>query len=309
MIYTVTLNPTLDITYLVDRIKLCGTVKAIEVIKSPGGKGINVSRVLRAMGTDSIAITLIGGFTGEEVLSLLHEESLILQIVKIENETRTNVIIRGRDDGQELVIRAAGPPVKETETERINRIILRMTTSPEVLVISGSLPPGIGEDIYFKLITEGKKRGSRVILDAEGEPFRIGIESAPHIVKPNKFEIETFAGRTLDSENDLIAVAREIIAKGVEVVVISLGAEGALWVSSDTVMRGWVPKIEEDAVGAGDSMVAGIVMGLVQGESSMEVFHRGLACALASVMSKGPALATPEFFEKASRLVNVDSVK
>ncbi len=308
MIYTITLNPTLDITYLVKRITPGETTKALDVVKTPGGKGINVSRVLRAMGTDSIAITLIGGYTGEEVMNLLHEEGLILQIVKIENETRTNVIIRGKDDGQELVIRSAGPRVKDTETERINKLIFRMTTNPEVLVISGSLPPGIGEDIYYKLVVEGKRRGSKVILDAEGDPFEIGIEAKPHIIKPNRTEIEMFAGRALSDESELIQVAREIIAKGVEVVVVSMGDEGALWVTSRGLLRGWVPKLEEDAVGAGDSMVAGIVMGIMRDESDEEIFHRGLCCALASVMSKGPALATPEFYEEASRLVRITSL-
>jgi len=149
MIYTVTLNPTLDITYVLDKFEFGEPVKAVQVLKSPGGKGINVSRALRAMGTDSVTMSVAGGHVGDEVLDLLQAEGLILQIVRIKNETRTNVIIIGQRDGKELMIRAAGPPVEKTETERISNLVFQIAQAPEVLVLSGSLPPGVQDDIYY----------------------------------------------------------------------------------------------------------------------------------------------------------------
>ncbi len=157
MIYTVTLNPTLDITFELEEILFGEPVKAVGVTRTPGGKGINVSRALRNMGVDSVAMGLLGGYRGEEVLDLLQKEGLILQVVKIKNETRTNITILGKKDGRELSIRAAGPLVETEETERLTEMLLEKAQAPEVLVLSGSLPKGVKADIYHAIITEGKK--------------------------------------------------------------------------------------------------------------------------------------------------------
>ena len=166
MIYTVTMNPTLDITFELEEITFGEPVKAQRVIATPGGKGINVSRALRNMGVDSVAMGLLGGYRGEEVLDLLQKEGLILQVVKIKNPTRTNITILGLKDGNELAIRAAGPVVEEEETDRLVGLMLERAQAPEVLVLSGSLPPGVQPDIYRSLIGECRQKGIRVILDA-----------------------------------------------------------------------------------------------------------------------------------------------
>jgi 1-phosphofructokinase family hexose kinase len=309
MIYTVTLNPTLDITYVLEEISFGEPVRAIEVCKSPGGKGINVSRALRAMGTDSIAVAMIGGHVGEEVLDLLHAEGLILQIAKIKNDTRTNVIVLGRRDNKELVIRAAGPAVEETETNHVTNLVFQVAQTPEIMVLSGSLPPGGKHDTYYSITTEGKARGSKVVIDSEGEPLRLGIDAAPYMIKPNLAELQELAGRKLDGEREIIEFSRTLNDKGVEVVVVSLGPRGALLVSGDTVLKGSVPKIIDDTVGAGDSMVAGLVTGIVQELPLDRVFQRGLAFSLSAVMNTGPGLTEPDTFAKAFPQVNVEEIK
>jgi 1-phosphofructokinase family hexose kinase len=305
MIYTITLNPTLDITYILERIDFGVSVRALEVVKTPGGKGINVSRALRAMGTDSVAMGMIGGYTGEEVLDLLHQEGLILQIIRIKNETRTNVIILGRDDEKELVIRAAGPPVEKTETESISRLILSEAQSPEIVVLSGSLPPGVSKDIYRSLIQAGGERGSRMILDSEGEPLRLGIEAAPYLIKPNQSELEELVGRELTTDDEIVGSCRELNERGIWMVVVSLGGDGAIMVTRDEAWRGYVPPIEDDTVGAGDSMVAGLVLGIVQYQSIDMIFKIGLACGVSAVMNAGPKLAAPATYEKAFKQIRV----
>jgi 1-phosphofructokinase family hexose kinase len=299
MIYTVTLNPTLDITYVVDRVAFGEPVTATNVIKSPGGKGINVSRALRAMGTDSVALSMVGGHVGEEVLDLLQTEGLILQIVRIRNETRTNVIILGERDGKEMIIRAAGPPVEQTETERVTDLVFQIAQAPEVLVLSGSLPPGTRDDIYYHVTVEGKGRGSRVIVDCEGGPLSAAIEAGPYLIKPNIVELQELAGVELKSTGEILSFARGVIKKGVEIVVVSLGKQGALLVTAEEALKGTVPVISDDTVGAGDSMVAGLAMGLVQGLGLERVFHMGLACGVSAVMNKGPGLADPEYYARA----------
>lgn len=309
MIYTVTLNPTLDITYVLEEISFGESVRAIEVCKSPGGKGINVSRALRAMGTDSIAVAMIGGHVGEEVLDLLHAEGLILQIAKIKNDTRTNVIVLGRRDNKELLIRAAGPAVEETETNHVTNLVFQVAQTPEIMVLSGSLPPGGKHDTYYSITMEGKARGSKVVIDCEGEPLRLGIGAAPYMIKPNLAELQELAGRKLDGEREIIEFSRTLNDKGVEIVVVSLGQRGALLVSGDTVLKGSVPKIIDDTVGAGDSMVAGLVTGIVQELPLERVFQRGLAFSLSAVMNPGPGLTEPETFAKAFPQVKVEEIK
>src|SRR5450830_538752 len=308
MIYTVTLNPTLDITYVLERISFGEMVKALEVLKSPGGKVINVSRALRSIGMDSVATTIVGGYVGEEVLDLLQKEGLILQIVKIDNETRTNVVVYGRKDEKELVIRAAGPPVKDTETEKIISFIFNVAISPELLVLSGSLPPGVKKDIYFSVIKEARSRGIKVLLDSYGEPFRFGVEAGPYLIKPNRVELQYLAGRELRDEAAIREYCESLLENGLEVVVVSLGRDGAMMVTREGTWKGNVPVIAENTVGAGDSMVAGLLMGIVQSKPLEEMFRMGLACGVSAVMNPGPGLCEPGTYKEAYPEVEVQEV-
>lgn len=308
MIYTVTLNPTLDITYVLEKIQFGEPVTAEQVLKSPGGKGINVSRALRAMGTDSVAMSMVGGHVGDEVLDLLQQEGLILQIVRIKNETRTNVVILGRQDGKELVIRAAGPPVEQTESQRLSNMVFQIAQTPEILVLSGSLPPGVSDDTYRSITQEGKSRGSKVVVDCEGEPLRAAIEAAPYMIKPNLAELSQLAGRRLEGEAEIVEFAATLIDKGIKLVVVSMGKAGALMLTREETLRGTVPAVSDDAVGAGDSMVAGMVMGLVESLSLERVFQIGLAFSVSAVMNKGPQLTEPETFARAFPMIKVEKI-
>jgi len=306
MIYTVTLNPTLDVTYVLERLEPGETAMALDVERTPGGKGINVSRALNAMGMDSVAMGLIGGFSGFELISLLQDEGLILQMVKIDGDTRTNVVILGREDGRELVIRAAGPPVESAPVEKLRHLLFADAHRPEMVVLSGSVPPGVDEGVYAAFIEEGRSLGSLMVLDTAGGCLRAGVEAAPYMVKPNLGELEALAGRRLRGDREVLEFARELCAAGVEVVVVSLGRDGAVLVSAGEAWRGRVPHVEEDTVGAGDSMVAGIVMGMKLGEDLETMFSRGLAFGLAAVMNCGPGLTRPDIYERARGLVRVE---
>lgn len=309
MIYTVTLNPTLDITYVVNEIKFEEPVLASRVLKNPGGKGINVSRALHSMGVDSLAIALIGGFTGEEVLALLNEEGLKIDFIRIENETRTNVIILGEKNGTELVIRSAGPPVIKKDTEDICRHIFKIALAPGILVLSGSLPPGVDNDIYASLIAYGKSKGMKTVLDSDGEPFAIGLREKPYLIKPNYKELTRLAGREFDDDDAIIEFCRGLTGEGIELMVVSLGGKGALLITSEGAWRGTVPYIEkEDTVGAGDSMVAGMVMSIIQHKPLQETFELGLACGVSAVMNKGPGLCEPKTLARALSKIKVEKI-
>ena len=309
MIYTVTLNPTLDITYVLDEITFEEPVRASQVLKNPGGKGINVSLALHSMGMHSIAVGLIGGFTGKEVLALLTEEGLDLRFTEIENETRTNVVILGEKGGNELAIRSEGPVVTEEKTELISRFILEIAQPPGLLVLSGSLPPGIRDDIYASLITYGKSQGMKTILDSHDEPFRLAVDAGPYLIKPNLEELSRLAGREFADTDAVIEYCKGLIGKGVEIVVISLGGNGALIVTDKEAWMGMVPCIEgEHTIGAGDSMVAGMIMGIVEDKPLEEMFKTGLACGLSAVMNEGPGLCEPKTFNQAQSLIEIERI-
>ena len=309
MIYTVTLNPTLDITYVLDEITFEEPVRASRVLKNPGGKGINVTIALHFMGIHSVAIGLIGGFTGKEVLALLKDEGLDLKFIEIENETRTNVVILGEKDGNELAIRSAGPAVTEKKTELINRFISEIAQPPGLLVLSGSLPPGMRDDTYASLITYGKSRGMKTVLDSHGEPLRSGIEAGPYLVKPNKKELSDLAGREFAGTDAIIEYCKGLMEKGVEMVAVSLGGHGALIMTREEAWMGKVPCIEgEETVGAGDSMVAGLIMGIVEDKPLEESFKIGLACGLSAVMNEGPGLCEPKTFNEALSLIEMERI-
>jgi 1-phosphofructokinase family hexose kinase len=309
MIYTVTLNPTLDITYILDEITFEKPVRASQVLKNPGGKGINVSIALNSMGIHSVAIGLIGGFTGEEIHALLKDEGLDLRFIEIENETRTNVDILGEKDGNELAIRSAGPAVKEEKTELITRFILDIAQPPGILVLSGSLPPGMRDDIYASLIAYGKSQGMKAILDSHDEPLRLGIDAGPYLIKPNLEELRRLAGREFAKTDAIIEYCRGLIEKGIEIVVISLGGSGALIMTDKEAWIGMVPCIEgEHTIGAGDSMVAGLIKGIIEDKPLEELFKIGLACGLSAVLNEGPGLCEPETFNEALSQIKMERI-
>ncbi len=310
MIYTVTLNPTLDITYVVEDLQEDETNIAEEVIKGPGGKGINVSRALHNMRVDSLALALIGGFTGTEVEFLLHKEGLLLWLVRIANETRTNVAILNQKDGTEMNITAQGPRIKPVEHQTLTRVLDEITQSPGHLVLSGSLPPAIEPDIYDRLIRKAKSKGLTTVLDTSGEPLRAGILAGPDLIKPNRRELENLVGRRLANEADLLEAAGSVVHSGVGTVVVSLGEEGALMVGAEKAWRGRGPIIQgRETVGAGDSMVAGLLMGMLSGKPPEEVFRTGLACGTAAVMSPGQQLCKPGTFKRALPRIKVEEIK
>ncbi len=305
-IYTVTLNPTLDITYTIDEFLFGQPIKALQVVKCPGGKGINVSLALHAMGMESVAVALIGGYTGEEVRDTLQEMGLNFQFIKIENETRTNVIILSQRDGKELIIRSAGPGVREKETEEVRALISRVARPPGFLVLSGSLPPGIKEDIYASLIAYGKSQKMKTVLDADGAALREGIKALPDLIKPNLDELGRLAGRSLSGVDEILGFSRDLVKKGVGTVVVSMGGEGGLMVTGDGAWRGEVETVErEETVGAGDSMLAGLITAMIQGKSPEETLSMGLAYGLSAVLNTGPGLCEPRTYVKAREMVKV----
>jgi 6-phosphofructokinase 2 len=289
LIYTVTLNPALDRTLHVESL-LPGQSNRIRTeARFAGGKGIDVSRALREMGSDNVALGLVGGFDGKELEGRLLLAGVACRFTRIANETRTNVIIQDETNGTETALLARGPEVQPSE---LMDFLDGLEKSPDMgfLVISGSLPPGLTPEVYSRMIAIGNERGARVVLDTAGEALRQAIRARPSVIKPNRQELAGLAGRELSDTNSIIAYAEKLL-ESVETVLVSLGPDGIAMVTRRRVVLARPPKVSvKSTVGAGDCAVAGFVHGLAIGEKETDALRRAVAAGTAATLNEGTGL-------------------
>lgn len=309
MIYTITFNPALDRTLSVERILPDQSNRVVEDKRYPGGKGIDVSRVLTTLGTRSRAVGFIGGFTGEELEGLLLNEGVDCEFVRISGETRTNVIVNDLQSEKQTLFTLRGPEIRPYELMQMVHKIENLPL-PEWVVISGSLPPGVHPHIYRKIIELLKSRGAAVILDTDGAGLKIGIEGQPDIIKPNLHELTRLVGGNLQGKEEVLGAARDIHEKGIRCVLVSLGAKGMLMVGANDLVLASPPEVEVvNTIGAGDSAVAGFLHGLVDGKSHRESLALAVAAGTATTMRPGTALCRKEDVEKLATQVTVRDEK
>ena len=289
MIYTVTLNPALDRTLHVESLAPGQSTRIRSEARFAGGKGIDVSRALREMGSDNVALGLVGGFDGKELEGRLLLSGVACRFTHIANETRTNIIIQDETSGSETALLARGPEVQPAELMDFLDVLER---SPDMsfLVISGSLPPGLTPEVYSRMITIGNERGARVVLDTAGEALRQSIHAHPAFIKPNRFELAELAGKELPDIHAISDYSLGLL-DWVETVLVSLGAEGIVMVTRNQVVHARPPNVTaKSTVGAGDCAVAGFVHGLAVGESSIDALRRAVATGTAATLNAGTGL-------------------
>lgn len=264
---TITLNPAIDQTVTISDFA-AGAVNRVEAVRSnPGGKGVNVASALADYG-HSVAVT---GFLGREnsavFENLFERKSIADHFVRIAGQTRVGIKISDPAKHETTDINFPGPAPAPENLEALRSQLDELAALDRAwFVLAGSIPPGVDPAIYRELGTMLRARGQRVVLDASGEPFFHALEAAPQIVKPNIHELETFVGSKLTNREAIVKAARDLIARGVEIVAVSMGAEGALFVTSQLVVRARPPSVTvRSTVGAGDAMVAGIVAAMIRG--------------------------------------------
>ncbi len=218
MILTLTLNPALDIFYEKGRYK--------HPLRSAGGKGINVSRVLDNLGEGTAALCCLGGKTGEEIRVLLRREDICHDFIRLKNETRTNVTVVQEDGVVRFVDK--GSPFSEAETQKIEKLFVKYLARTSLVVLSGRLPPGIKDSFYARLITQARQQNIPCLLDSHGLPFELGLKAGPEYIKPNREEAEDFLGEKLDSQAKLKKAVRYFLRSGIKNVLITLGEQGAV---------------------------------------------------------------------------------
>lgn len=298
MIYTVTLNPALDRTIVVDRLVEEDTIRILEESDFAGGKGIDVSRVIKELGGQSIALGFIGGFEGLKLEGLLINAGVVTDFVRIGGETRTNIFIKEKSTGRQFSISAAGPEISAAEIGSIYHRLLQINDM-EYLVISGSLPRGVSPNLYGQIIHAGRKNGAFVMLDTDGKTLKESVEYLPTCIKPNRFELSRLVGRNLETEDDLLEACDELHEKGIPNVLLSRGSEGMILSTPEVKIKGKTPAIAVgSAVGAGDAAVAGFIFAHSRKESMEDCVRLACAAGTATAMNPGTELChLPEIDE------------
>lgn len=288
MIYTVTLNPALDRTLHVESLAPGQSTRIRSEARFAGGKGIDVSRALREMGSDNVALGLVGGFDGKELEGRLLLSGVACRFMHIANETRTNIIIQD-ESGTETALLARGPEVQPAE---LMDFLDALERSPEMdfLVISGSLPPGLTPEVYSRMIAIGNQRRARVVLDTAGEALRQSIRAHPAVIKPNRSELAELSGRPLPDAKAVAEYATGLLDR-VGTVLASLGPDGIVMVTRSEAVHARPPQVPvKSTVGAGDCAVAGFVHGMALRESNVDALRRAVAAGTAATLNAGTGL-------------------
>lgn len=299
MIYTLTLNPALDRTVYVEELRERESIKVIREERYAGGKGIDVSRVIKQLGGESIALGFLGGYVGKEMEGHLLNEGVSCNFVWIDDETRTNVIIHCARSGEEIRLNFPGPRVSPNKLSELVEHCRHLAPKPDFVVISGSVPSDINPVIYENLVLVFERQGARVILDTYGEPLKKGLLATPFMIKPNRKELSTLIGKELNSIDDVASSAKSLL-EDVHIVAVSLGELGILGAIRDVgIYIASPPNVKAvNTVGAGDSAVAAMVLALKNGNELPEIIRHGAAAGTASTMTDGTATVDIKFFHK-----------
>ncbi|MGG6313941.1 1-phosphofructokinase [Paenibacillus macerans] len=282
MIYTVTLNPSIDYIVEVNDLHLGGLNRMNRGLKLPGGKGINVSRVLKRLGADTTALGFLGGFTGRYIEEFLQGETINSDFVHIGGDTRINIKLK---HGEETEINGPGPEIIQAEADKLVNKLSALKEGDRV-ILAGSIPPSLPGDFYERLIGMCCKQGAEFVIDTTGEPLRQALPHRPLLVKPNHHELAELFGVAIETREQLIVYGRRLLAEGAQHVLISMAGEGALLIAGDEVYHANVPPgTVRNSVGAGDSMIAGFAGTLALGGDLLEAFRAGVASGSATAFS------------------------
>ena len=282
MIYTVTLNPSIDYVIEVPTFNLGSLNRMTRDLKLPGGKGINVSRVLKQLGHQSTALGFLGGFTGEFIQEWLDNEEINTNFTPIQGDTRINVKLKS---DQETEINASGPIITDSEAKDFLTVVKQLT-SEDVVILSGNQPASLPDDFYQKIIIKIKSLGAEFVMDTTGQTLLDSLSFHPLLVKPNHHELAEMFHVTFNSVEEMIPYGKKLIEMGASYALVSMAGDGALFFTTDNVYQSTVPKgIVKNSVGAGDSMVAGFVGTLLKENDSQLAFKTGVATGSATAFS------------------------
>lgn len=305
MIVTVTANPSLDVEYLVERLATGSVLIAEERREDAGGKGINVARALARLGVPVRAVALLGGGAGERVADLVRTEPGVeLVRVAIAAGTRTNVVVR--DAHEQLKVNERGPRVAADEFDALEAAVVAAVPPGAWCVIAGSLPPGVAPERVARLVTAVRAAGGHVALDASGAALAAGAAAGPALAKPNRAEALELVGAPADGPVDVRGLLDALLARGIERVLLSLGADGAAWADGDLRLVAAAPRVVVASdVGAGDAMLAAAVAVLAGGGGPEEALRRAVAAGSVAASLPGTDAGSAEAVDALTASVTV----
>ncbi|SHE55931.1 fructose-1-phosphate kinase [Atopostipes suicloacalis DSM 15692] len=292
MIYTLTLNPSIDYIMPLEHLQLGATNYAQGEYMLPGGKGINVSRVLNQLNVPNQALGFIGGHTGKFIEEWLEKEGAACQFIPVEGQTRINVKLKGESETE---INGRGPEISQEKSRELKKQIGQLTAQ-DTLVISGSKNKGLSETFYNEIIEICQKNQTSFILDTNSKELLEALVAQPFLVKPNQAELGDLFGETIQTKEEAIHYGKKLQEAGAQNVIVSLGGEGAIFIDESQVIIADSPKGKvKNTVGSGDSMIAGFIAGIEKGKSKEEAFKLGVQSGSATAFNED--LATKKEIE------------
>lgn len=299
MLYTVTLDPLLERAVGVEELVYDDVNCIIEEHKKPGGKGIDVSRVIKELGGESTALGFAGGYSGLELTDMLIGEGIVSDFARINSESRSSITIYQRKKKIRTLLCTPSPAISQAEVDSFFEKANEIPPGSDV-VISGNVPAGLDEGIFARLIKAFKKRNIKVFLDSDKEAFKLGVDAAPFLIKPNIFEFNRLTGGSV-SEVKEIAEAVKHYRDSVEYIIVSIGGRGALGFSKEGDYHARPPKVKvRNSLGAGDSLLGGVVSVMSKSGSFEEALRVGVACGTAATLGISGGLC---------KKTDVDSIK
>jgi 1-phosphofructokinase family hexose kinase len=299
MIITVTLNAAIDRTLAVPNFRLGRRHRAVDQATMAGGKGVNVARVLKALGQPVIATGVAGGGTGTRIIEQLTEEAILNDFVRIREESRTSTAVVDPTSGEQTEINERGPSVSESELELFTDKLLYLAKGAGVVVFAGSLPRGVPDDLYARLVQEVKKLGATTVLDSEGEALRLATRAEPTVVTPNETEAEELVGHEFSDDEDRLPAVREIADLGAQEAIMTLqsGCLGFVGEAAERQLHrvSMDPSVVDpvSTVGSGDAFLAGYVAARYRGDRPDDCLRFAVACGAESVRHMGAGVIDP----------------
>ena len=301
MIYTVTLNPSIDYVIKVDKLTTGNINRVNEEHVYPGGKGINVTRILKSLDNDNIALGFVSGFTGDYIINSLQELNLKSDFIKVkEGFTRINVKVKSEEETE---INGQGPKISEEELNQFYKVIDKLVDG-DILILSGSIPSCLDERLYESIMKKVEDRDIKVIVDATKNLLLNVLKYKPFLIKPNHHELGDLFNVKLNGNDEIIEYAKKLKEMGARNVLISMAGDGAILIKENgEVITSNVPKGKvKNSVGAGDSMVAGFIAGYLEANDIERGFKLGVATGSASAFSEG--LATKDYVYELLNQIN-----
>ncbi|MDO8683022.1 MAG: 1-phosphofructokinase [Armatimonadota bacterium] len=288
MIATVTLNPALDKTIYLNNLLVHDANRIVRLEQDAGGKGVNASRVLKELGSETVALGFIGGATGSYIEHVLTREGIPTDFVHIKGVTRTNIAIQEVDGSPPTMLNEPGPEITDAELQELLAKVKSAASRSYAVLFGGSVTSGVPKDIYRTLIRTVRSEGALPVLDTDGQSLIEGLLEKPYMIKPNIDEAGRLVGTKLQSEAEVVNADRQLCDRGVYLVVISMGKDGAIAATNGECWFAMPPEVPVvSTIGSGDSMVAGILHTLANGGSLEEALRLGSAAGAATAMTNG----------------------